>query len=166
MKSLSRNLSFGRNGTKTKLSKVEDGDSSPDSTFKRTEPGSNRSNAPSSTRRRFSFTKKTNSSVRKAVKSTARLDGDVLMTSGPPYSGAPAAEMMDVEPVVDNVVSDRGEMVGRDVIILSNQDFGGLHGQAGEAILYDFEERLYTVLIHRNGKRVQAKAEELVVMRD
>ena len=57
--------------------------------------------------------------------------------------------------------ADEGMLVGEDVTIRGLDGREDLEGVPAEAILYDFYEKLYTVFLSRNGRRLQVAAENL-----
>ena len=56
-----------------------------------------------------------------------------------------------------------GGMVGKDVVIRKLQGREDVEGVRGEAVLYDFYERMYHVLLYEHGQRVHAPPESLNV---
>ena len=48
--------------------------------------------------------------------------------------------------------------VGEDVTLRGVEGWEELEGQRAEAILYDYYEKLYTVVLHANGQRVEVSA--------
>lgn len=53
------------------------------------------------------------------------------------------------------VAEHDGSFVGDEVVLLSVDGREDLAGASGEAILYDFYEQLYTVVLDYNRRRVQ-----------
>lgn len=52
-------------------------------------------------------------------------------------------------------------LVGEDVVIRGLDGWDELDGAYAEAILYDYHEQLYTVVLPGNGRRLQARVANL-----